>query len=202
MGSEVTVLFSLKRDGSLLMLAQILMAEGMLWHKAVVPGWYGAGERMIEIASDTAMWRHSGMLIVPIHWVLIRDPDALPTSALICTDVSQTPAQIVSWPTLLVRRTHLPGNPCLSRRRNPAAVLRQSDRPRHALPVRSILDCTLLATRLPTRQRRRVASAAWHPKPRPTFPDALTAVRCAIWRERTSATSPHRTKLRFRLSAP
>ena len=42
-------------------------------------------------------------------------------------------------------------------------------------------------------------------KPRPTFADALAAVRYAIWRERTLATSPRRrgrTKPRFRLPAP
>ncbi|MGF6252379.1 hypothetical protein ABID82_006739, partial [Methylobacterium sp. PvP062] len=64
---------------------------------------------------------------------------------------------------------------------------------------------TLLAARLSARQRRRVAAAAWYPKPRPTFADALAAVRCAILRERTLATSPRRrarTKPRFRLSAP
>ena len=64
---------------------------------------------------------------------------------------------------------------------------------------------TLLAARLPARQRQRVAAAAWYPKPRPTFADALAAVRYAIWRERTLATSPRRrarTKPRFRLPAP
>lgn len=63
---------------------------------------------------------------------------------------------------------------------------------------------TLLAARLQARQRRRFAAAAWYPKPRPTFADALAAVRCAIWRERTLATSPRRcarTKPRFRLPA-
>lgn len=64
---------------------------------------------------------------------------------------------------------------------------------------------TLLAARLPARQRRCIATAAWYPKPRPTFADALAAVRCAIWRERTLATSLRRrgrTKPRFRLPAP
>ena len=64
---------------------------------------------------------------------------------------------------------------------------------------------TLLAARLPARLRQRIAAAAWYPKPRPTFADALAAVRYAIWRERTLATSPRRcarTKPRFRLPAP
>ena len=64
---------------------------------------------------------------------------------------------------------------------------------------------TLLAARLPARQRRRITAAAWYPKPRPTFADALAAVRCAVWRERTLATSQSRrlqTKPCFRPPAP
>ena len=62
----------------------------------------------------------------------------------------------------------------------------------------------LLAARLPARQRQRIAAAAWYRKPRPTFADALAAVRHAIWRERGLATSPRqylRTKPRFRVPA-
>ena len=38
------------------------------------------------------------MPVVPIRWVLIRDPDArFRPQALLCTDVLQAPAQIVCW---------------------------------------------------------------------------------------------------------
>ena len=59
---------------------------------------------------------------------------------------------------------------------------------------------TLLATRLSARERRRFATAAWYAKPRPTFVDALAAVRRALWREQGLAMSAHRkhkTKQRF-----
>lgn len=55
-------------------LAATLTAEDTLWRRLTVPGWYGAGERVIEIASGTAVWRHGGMPVVPIRWVLVRDP--------------------------------------------------------------------------------------------------------------------------------
>ena len=64
---------------------------------------------------------------------------------------------------------------------------------------------TLLATRLPACERRRVAATAWYLKPQPTFSDALAAVRHAIWREQGLATSRRRsdrTKRRFALPAP
>lgn len=64
---------------------------------------------------------------------------------------------------------------------------------------------TLLATRLPARERRQVAATAWYPKPQPTFSDALAAVRHAIWREESLSTSRRRhdrRKPRFRLPPP
>jgi hypothetical protein len=48
---------------------------------------------------------------------------------------------------------------------------------------------TLLATRLPPPERRQVAATAWYLKPQLTFSDALAAVRHAIWREQSLATS-------------
>ena len=64
---------------------------------------------------------------------------------------------------------------------------------------------TLLAARLPARERQRIAATAWYPKPQPTFSDALAAVRRALWREqglRTSRRRGHRTKRRFVLPPP
>jgi hypothetical protein len=57
----------------------------------------------------------------------------------------------------------------------------------------------LMASRLPDRERRQVAEAAWYHKQQPTFSDALAAVRRAIWREQAFVTShrrSHSTKLR------
>lgn len=188
-------------------LAATLAAKGTLWHKVVVLGWYGAGERMIEIAHDTAVWRHGGMPVVPIRWVLVRDPEArFQPQALLCTDLTRDPAQIVRW---FVRRWSVEVTFQEARAHLGVETQRQwSDRAMARttpclLALFSIV--TLLAARLPARQRRRVAAAAWYPKPRPTFADALAAVRCVIWRERALATSPRRrprTKPRFRLPAP
>ncbi len=77
-------------------LAARLVAKDTRWRKVVVPGWYGAGECTIEIATDTAVWRHGGLPVVPIRWVLLRDPEArFPPQALLCTDPTREPAQIV-----------------------------------------------------------------------------------------------------------
>ena len=188
-------------------LAATLAAKDTLWHEVVVPGWYGAGERTIEIASATAVWRHGGLPVVPIRWVLIRDPEErFPPQALLCTDPTREPVQIVSWfvrrwnveVTFQEVRAHLGVE--TQRQWSDMAIARTTP---CLLALFSIV--TLLAARLPARQRRRIAAAAWYPKPRPTFADALAAVRCVIWRERALATLPRRrpwTKPRFRLPAP
>jgi hypothetical protein len=65
--------------------------------RLLVPGWYGEGDRVIEVCSRTAVWDHTGSPAVPIRWVLIRDPEKrFDLQALLCTDLSQSPLTIVS----------------------------------------------------------------------------------------------------------
>jgi hypothetical protein len=79
-------------------LAKVLADQTTTWQRVVVPDWYGEGERVVEICSETAVWRHSGLPIVPIRWVLLRDPGRrFDPQALLCTDMAQEPLQIVRW---------------------------------------------------------------------------------------------------------
>ena len=48
-------------------LAEVLADKTTRWRRVTVPGWYGEGDRAVEICSDTAVWRHSGMPVVPIR---------------------------------------------------------------------------------------------------------------------------------------
>lgn len=76
-----------KKGARLPTLRDVLLAGGTSWQSARVKGWYGAGERAIEIASGTAVWRHAGLPMVPIRWVLIHDPEGpFAPQALLCTD--------------------------------------------------------------------------------------------------------------------
>src|SRR5438105_3426094 len=72
-----------------------------VWTKTKVAGWYGQrsqGEREIEIVSDTCVWTNGGQPVVPIRWVLIRDPQGhFAPQALLCTDLSAAAQRIVSW---------------------------------------------------------------------------------------------------------
>ena len=65
-------------------------------------GWYGEGERAVEVVSETALWYSTRLPAVPLRWVLIRDPqEEFETQALLCTDLDAKPEGIISW---LVRR--------------------------------------------------------------------------------------------------
>src|ERR687894_277198 len=160
-------------------LSEVLADESTPWQALVVPGWYGAGERTIEIASATAVWRHAGLPVVPIRWVLIRDPeDRFAPQALLCTDPTRDPVQIVSWfvqrwqleVTFQEARTHLGVE--TQRQWSDRAIARTTP---CLLALFSIV--TLMAAQLTARDRRHVAETAWYHKRQPTFSDALAAVR-------------------------
>jgi hypothetical protein len=188
-------------------LSEVLAAKSTSWRRLHVPGWYGAGERTIEITSATALWRHGGMPVVPIRWVLIRDPEnRFAPQALLCTDLARDPAQIVGWfvqrwqveVTFQEARAHLGVE--TQRQWSEKAIARTTP---CLLAMFSIVS--LLAHRLPSRERQRAIKAAWYAKPSPTFSDALASVRRAIWLEQPFLTSPHqsqRTKQRLTLPEP
>jgi DDE superfamily endonuclease len=196
-----------KKGARLPTLSDVLAHKSTSWHALVVQGWYGTGERTIEITTATAVWHHSGLPVVPIRWVLIRDPERrFAPQALLCTDLAQDPAQIIEWfvqrwqveVTFQEARAHLGVE--TQRQWSEKAIARTTP---CLLALFSIV--TLLAGRLPARERRQLAIAAWYLKPRPTFSDALAVVRRSLWREqdlRMSRRRGHRTKRRFLLPPP
>ena len=163
--------------------------------------WYGGRERVIEICSATAVWRHAGLPVVPIRWVLLRDPQRrFDPQALLCTDPARDPLQIVRW---FVRRWRVEVTFREARDHLGVETQRQwSDRATARttpclLALFSIV--TLLAARLDRRARSAVRTDAWYRKPRPTFADTLAAVRRQFWREQGLLLSRRRsevTKLR------
>jgi hypothetical protein len=166
-------------------LAAVLTDRGTPWRRVIVPGWYGEGDRIVEICSDTAVWRHAGLPIVPIRWVLLRDPQRrFDPQALLCTDPAQDPLQVVRWfvqrwqveVTFREVRDHLGVE--TQRQWSDKAIARTTP---CLLGLFSVV--TLLAARLDHRARLRVSAAAWYRKKRPTFSDTLAAVRRQIWTE-------------------
>jgi DDE superfamily endonuclease len=174
-------------------LADVLADGETPWQRVTVPGWYGEGERVVEVHSDTAVWRHSGMPVVPIRWVLLRDPRRrFDPQALLCTDLDQDPLQIVGWfvqrwqleVTFREVRDHLGVE--TQRQWSDKAVARTTP---CLLGLFSVV--TLLAARLSRHARLQVSAAAWYHKQRPTFSVTLAAVRRELWCEQGLHTSRH-----------
>jgi DDE superfamily endonuclease len=79
-------------------LSEVAQDPNTVWKPTKIANWYGSGERIVEIASATAVWYSTGLFAVPVRWVLISDPRGeFKTKALLCTDLEADPKKIVCW---------------------------------------------------------------------------------------------------------
>ena len=155
---------------------------------------------MIEICTRTAVWYHTGLPPVPIRWVLIRDPqERFDPQALLCTDLRQSPLTIVSW---FVRRWQVEVTFQEVRKNLGVETQRQWSDWAIARTTPCLLALfsvvTLLADRLVRHGTLPVPKEAWYIKLRPTFADALAAVRQQYWAQmgfRISRRKDHIVKL-------
>lgn len=145
-------------------------------------GWYGRGQRMLDIFSGTALWNKPGHR-VPIRYVLVRDPSGeLEPQAFLCTDTDADPLDILRW---FVRRWSIEVTSAEVRRHLGVETQRQWADLAIARTTPILLGLfslvtlwanTLYATRAPV-----VRTASWYQKPLPTFSDALAAIRRQLW---------------------
>lgn len=176
-----------KKGDRLPTLKQVTENKRTKWQRVTLSDWYGERQRQVDIVSQTAVWFHIGQPPLPIRWVVIRDPKGIfKTQALLSTDVSVTPEQIVRWFILRWRlevtfhevREHLGVE--TQRQWSDLAIIRTTPA---LLALFSIV--TLIAHQHATRKRRKllIRQAAWYHKTQPTFSDALAVVRRQIWQQ-------------------
>lgn len=152
-----------------------------------VAGWYGEQPvREVEVASSTAVWYHTGQPAVPVRWVLVRDPrEEFRPQALLSTRLEVEPAQVLAWfvrrwaveVTFEEARTHLGVE--TQRQWSEKAILRTTP----TLLALFSLVAVLAHQQQVGGEGLGVRQAAWYVKARPTFSDALAAVRRRLWRE-------------------
>jgi hypothetical protein len=156
--------------------------------------WYGGTTRQVELASGTAVWYHTGKSVVPIRWVLIRDPLGIfEPQALLSTEQGAAAAQIVEWfvlrwqleVTFEEARAHLGIE--TQRQWSDLAILRTTPA---LLGLFSLI--TLVAHELLQGQELATRQAAWYQKSVPTFSDTLAFVRHQLWPISISWLSPAR----------
>jgi hypothetical protein len=172
-------------------LAQRLADPETAW-EPVTLAWYAGATRSVELASGTAVWYHSAKPVVPIRWVLIRDPEGkFEPQALLSTDQTAAAAQIVAWfvlrwqleVTFEEARAHLGVE--TQRQWSDLAILRTTPA---LLGLFSLV--TLFAHQLLQGNDLAARGAAWYQKPLPTFSDTLALVRCQLWPVSISWMSP------------
>ena len=145
------------------------------------------GERLPALkkvlASGTAVWYHPGMPVVPLRWVLIRDPlKQFETQALLCTQQEATPSFILEcfvqrWQvevTFEEARAHLGVES--QRQWSDKAIARTTP---CLFALYSLV--TLAAQELFSTGQLYQRCAAWYPKPQATFSDTIAGVRRDLW---------------------
>jgi hypothetical protein len=176
---------SRKKGERLSTLSEVLADPKTFWRRVQVSQWYGRTERELEIATGTAVWYHSGLPVVPLRWVLVRDPEGkLDPKAFLCTDLEIDPVAILSY---FVRRWQIE----VTFEEVRAHLGVETQRQWSDLAIARTTPCllglfslvALMAERLHTRGELIVRQAAWYDKPVPTFSDALAAVRRQLWRQ-------------------
>ena len=170
-----------------------------VWQRVRIAQWYGHGAREVEIVSGTALWQSGGQPALLVRWVLIRDPQGkFDPQALLCTDPTADPLQIISWfvlrwqmeTTFQAVRTHLGVE--TQRQWNDQAIARTTPA---LLALFSLV--TLLAHPYFLQQQPLLRQASWYPKATPTFADAIALVRRRIWQAQgfvRSTVTPEQTK--------
>ena len=183
-------------------LLQRLADPKTAWQHVTVTGWYGQGERRLDVVSGTALWYHPGKQVpvrwllvrwLLVRWLLVRDPAGeFEPQAFVCTDQGANPITILK---LFVRRWSVEVTFAEVRRHLGVETQRQwSD-----LAIARTTPCllalfslvTLWASDLAARGLVLPRRAAWYAKPAVTFSDALAAVRRQLWIAQAFSTSPN-----------
>jgi hypothetical protein len=152
-----------------------------LWTSLDCP-WYGGQKRRLEIVTDTALWYSPKNPLLPLRWVLVRDPEGqLKPTAFLSTDLTLTPEQILTYfiqrwsieVTFQEVRAHLGFE--TQRQWSDLAILRTTPA---LLGLFSFI--VLLAQTLTHGKPLPTQSAAWYPKSSATFSDVLAFVQATL----------------------
>jgi hypothetical protein len=166
-------------------LKAISTAKDTHWRAMTLSQWYGQGDKVVEIATGTAVWFHKALPTIPLRWVLVRDPQhKLTPQAFLCTNETVEPEQILAW---FIRRWQIEVTFEEARAHLGMETQRQwSDRAIACttpviLALYSIVALT--ARQLVPQDGLMTRHAAWYAKDSPTFSDTLALVRRSLWSE-------------------
>jgi hypothetical protein len=180
-----------KKGKRLMRLDRMLTDRRRRWQRLTLTRWYQQSDRLVEVLTGTAVWYHAGLAVVPIRWVLVRDPEGqFPPQAFLTTDLRMTAQQVLEYyvdrwqveVTFEETRQHLGVE--TQRQWNDLAIARTTP---VLLALYSLV--ALMATERHARDRITKRSSAWYVKEHVTFSDALAAVRNDLWQDVHSSMS-------------
>jgi hypothetical protein len=164
-------------------LKSLLGDPATVWTRIIVSAWYGQAEgKALDITTGTALWYRPGTPVLPVRWVLVRDPDSRRApQAFFSTDVTIDASQIIA---LFVRRWQIEVTFAETRAHLGVETQRQWSDNAIARTTPALLGLyslvTLWAGEL-LNSKSAPYAAAWYQKTSLTFSDAIGAVRLAIW---------------------
>jgi hypothetical protein len=173
-------------------LTQVLKEAQTIWPRMDVR-WYDGRRRPLDVTSGTAVWYRIGPPVLPVRWVLGRDPAGKLAPRADCSTCPGDRARdiviacIKRWTiatTFEESRAHLGfetqrqwadgaierTTPCLFGLSSVVALLAHALHPDGQIPIHT---------------------TAWYHKSQPTFADAMAAVRRHFWGDFSYSTSPH-----------
>jgi hypothetical protein len=179
-------------------LEAVLADEDTTWSTLTIERWYGNTPHEVEVATDSAVWYHSGKPPMLLRWVLIRDPNqCFEPQALLSTNLDHTPEQILTW---LIRRWTMEVTREEARAHLGLETQRQWNARAMARTTPALLSLyaiiTLTAHQLLQKESTIVRVTAWYAKIRPTFADAIALVRRHLWDHLHCSTSQQETDMR------
>ena len=172
-----------RTGGRLPTLQQRLTDPATTWRLHTVPDWYGACERQVELATGCAVWSHPGRPVVPLRWLLVRDPTGcLKPQALLATDTDTDPADMLAW---FIRRWSIEVTFGEVRRHLGVETQRQWTDRAIARTTPMLLGLfslvALFADDIQHTDTIVARAARWYAKTTVTFSDALAVVRRQLW---------------------
>ena len=186
-----------KKGERLPALSALLTDAHTPWQTLTIPFWYGEHDRQVQVCSATAVWYSSGKPVVPLRWLLIRDPCGhFEPQALLCTDLQATPAWILDC---FVRRWQMEVTFEEARAHLGMETQRQWSNKAIARTTPCLLGLyslvTLLAQPLFSQGQGSLRTAAWYAKQHTTFSDTIATVRRWLWNHEYFSMSPQNTEI-------
>jgi DDE superfamily endonuclease len=163
-------------------LKQVLTEAQTIWQRVRVR-WYDGRRRELELTSGTAVWYRIGQPVLPVRWLIVRDPRGqLEPRAYFSTWPSDRPRDLVQ---LFVQRWTIETTFEESRAHLGLETQRQWSDQAIARTTPCVFGLysvvTLLAQALHPDGKVPVRRTAWYDKSQATFADVLAAVRRHLW---------------------